>query len=109
MHVSCTRLTANVMDGETVLFAAEVAPSDSMGDWMVTFNPTISGVYQLVLAFEGNRALAGSPHRVRVKTDETVAGNCKLYGAGLTRAVAGERTSFSIKGEPDHSDDVWST
>ncbi len=99
MHAPCIRLTANVMDGETVLFAADVTPTDSVGDWMVSFTPTISGTYQLVLAFEGNRALTGTPHRVRVKTDETVAGNCKLYGAGLTRAVAGERTSFSIKGE----------
>ncbi|CAL8470627.1 g10169 [Coccomyxa elongata] len=91
------RLTANVMDGEELLFTADVMPTDSVGDWMVVFTPTISGMYSLVLEFDGGRSLAGSPHRVRVKTDETVAGNCKLYGPGLTRAVAGERTSFSIK------------
>lgn len=94
-----SRLAANVMEGETVLFAADVKQTDSVGDWMVAFTPTISGTYDLVLAFEGGRMLAGSPHKVRVKTDETVAANCKLYGPGLTRAVAGERTSFSIKGE----------
>ncbi len=87
------------MDGKELLFAADVTPTDSVGDWLVAFTPTISGTYSLVLEFDGGRSLAGSPHRVRVKTDETMAGNCKLYGPGLTRAVAGERTSFSIKGE----------
>ena len=95
----CDRLTANVMDGDKLLFAADVTPTDSVGDWMVAFTPTISGTYSLVLEFDGGRSLAGSPHRVRVKTDETVAGNCKLYGPGLTRAIAGEHTSFSIKGQ----------
>lgn len=96
--VPYTRLTANVVDGDTVLFAADVAPSDSEGDHLVSFTPKISGTYGLVLLFDGTRQLSGSPFKVRVKTDETMAANCKLYGPGLTRAVAGERTSFSIKG-----------
>lgn len=92
------RLTANVVDGDTVLFAADVVPSDSEGDHLVTFTPKISGTYGLVLLFDGTRQLSGSPFKIRVKTDETMAANCKLYGPGLTRAAAGERTSFSIKG-----------
>ncbi len=87
-----------MVDGDTVLFPADVVPSDSEGDHLVSFTPKISGTYGLQLAFDSSRQLSGSPFRVRVKTDETVAANCKLYGPGLTRAVAGERTSFSIKG-----------
>jgi hypothetical protein len=93
------RLTAKVMDGDTVLFTADVEPAHSEGDHFVSFTPTISGTYSLVLSLEGGRQLSGSPFSIRVKTDETVAANCKIYGPGLTRAVAGERTSFSIKGE----------
>ncbi len=86
------------MDGDTLLFTADVAPSDSEGDHLVTFTPKISGNYSLALLLDGARQISGSPFKVRVKTDETVAANCKLYGPGLFRAVAGERTSFSIKG-----------
>lgn len=87
-----------MVDGDTVLFSADVVPSDSEGDHLVSFTPKISGTYGLVLLFDGARQLSGSPFKIRVKADETMAANCKLYGPGLTRAVAGERTSFSIKG-----------
>ena len=73
-------------------------PHDSQTLHQVSFTPTISGAYALALGFEDGRALQGSPFAVRVKTDETAAGNCKLYGAGLTQAVAGEPTSFQIQG-----------
>ena len=92
------RLTANVLEGSTVLFPAEVRPSQREGAYEVSFEPEISGVYRLAVYLEGGRALNGSPFPVRAKTDETVAANCKMYGGGLTRAVAGQETSFTIQG-----------
>lgn len=93
------RLSASVMEGSTVLYAAEVRPSQQrQGVHEVSFKPVISGVYGLALCLEGGRHLKGSPFYVRAKTDETVAGNCKMYGAGLTRAVAGQATTFTIQG-----------
>ena len=92
------RLTANVMEGSAVLFPAEVRPSQREGAYEVSFKPEMSGVYGLAVSLEGGRALKGSPYPVRAKTDETVACNCKMYGGGLTRAVAGQETSFTIQG-----------
>jgi hypothetical protein len=96
------RLSASVLDGKdggSLLFAADVAPVPGLeGVHEVSFTPSISGAYLLALAFEGGRQLPGSPFAVRVKTDESVAGNCKLYGGGLTQATAGEPTSFHIQG-----------
>jgi hypothetical protein len=88
------------MEGDTVLFPAEVKPCKRTATYEVSFKPEISGVYGLALALEGGRQLRGSPFPVRAKTDETVAANCKMYGAGLTRAVAGQATSFTIQGLP---------
>ena len=96
--LSLHRLTASVMEGSTVLYAAEVRPSQREGTYEVSFKPEISGVYGLALCLEGGRHLKGSPFAVRAKTDETVAANCKMYGAGLTRAVAGQATTFTIQG-----------
>lgn len=93
------RLTANVLEGSTVLYPAEVSPSQREGGYEVSFKPEISGVYGLAVCLEGGRALKGSPFRVRAKTDETVAANCKMYGGGLTRAMAGQETSFTIQGQ----------
>ena len=56
-----------------------------------------AGLYQLEIALDG-RPLAGSPFPLPVRCDETAAGSCKLFGVGLTHAVAGERTSFGIQG-----------
>ena len=92
------RLTANVLEGSTVLYLAEVRPSQREGAYEVSFKPEISGVYGLAVCLEGGRALKGSPFRVRAKTDETVAANCKIYGGGLTRAMAGQETLFTIQG-----------
>jgi len=44
------------------------------------------------------RPLAGSPFPLTVGCDETAAGACKLFGVGLTHAVAGEPTAFGIQG-----------
>ena len=98
------------MEGSTVLYAAEVRPSQREGTYEVSFKPEISGVYGLALCLEGGRHLKGSPFAVRAKTDETVAANCKMYGAGLTRAVAGQATTFTIQGltPTGNSDDgMW--
>ncbi len=81
-----------------MLYPAEVRPSQREGAYEVSFKPEISGVYGLAVYLEGGRALKGSPFPVRAKTDETVAANCKMYGGGLTRAVAGQETSFTIQG-----------
>ena len=83
-----------------MLFPAEVKPGKRVGTYEVSFKPEISGVYGLGLTLEGGRQLRGSPFPVRAKTDETAAANCKMYGAGLTRAVAGQATSFTIQGLP---------
>lgn len=56
-----------------------------------------AGLYRLEVALDG-RALAGSPFPLPVRCDETAAGACKLFGVGLTHAVAGERTFFGIQG-----------
>ena len=77
---------------------AEVRPSQREATYEVSFKPEISGVYGLALCLEGGRHLKGSPFAVRAKTDETIAANCKMYGAGLTRAVAGLATAFTIQG-----------
>jgi len=86
------------MEGREILYAAEVKPSQREGVYEVSFKPEISGVYGLALSLEGGRALKGSPFPVRAKTDETVAANCKMYGGGLTRAIAGCVTTFTIQG-----------
>ena len=65
----------------------------------VSFTPTISGVYALRLLLDGARPLAGTPFPIRVKTDETAAANCRLFGPGLTRACAGQATTFQIQGD----------
>lgn len=83
-----------------MLFPADVKPGKRVGTYEVSFKPEISGVYGLALALEGGRQLRGSPFPLRAKTDETVAANCKMYGAGLTRGVAGQATSFTIQGLP---------
>ncbi|CAL5220286.1 g2271 [Coccomyxa viridis] len=90
-------LTANVLEGSTVLYPAEVRPSQREGAYEVSFEPEMSGVYRLAVYLEGGQALTGSPFPVRAKEDETVAASCKMYGGGLTRAVAGQETSFTIQ------------
>ena len=60
-----------------------------------------AGQYRLEVALDG-RPLAGSPFPLPVRCDETSAAACKLFGVGLTHAVAGERTSFGIQGAGLH-------
>lgn len=57
----------------------------------------LAGLYRLEVTLDG-RAVAGSPYQLPVRCDETAAGACKLFGVGLTHAVAGERTFFGIQG-----------
>ena len=64
----------------------------------MAFTPTISGTYALHLLLDGARPLAGGPFPIRVKTDETAAANSRLFGPGLTRARAGQATTFQIQG-----------
>ena len=54
-------------------------------------------MYGLAITLEG-RQLPGSPFQIRIRNDETVAANCKLYGGGLTRGEAGARNAFFIQG-----------
>ncbi|KAK9829410.1 hypothetical protein WJX72_005680 [[Myrmecia] bisecta] len=91
-----TDVSASVLDGETVLFEAGAVDMGE-GVFEVTFRPQISGTYGLAVQFDGSRALQGSPFPIKVRNDETIAANCKLYGSGLTQAVAGQRTSFTIQ------------
>ena len=65
----------------------------------LTLPAQISGVYGLAIGLDCGRPLAGSPFQIRVRSDDTIAANCKLYGPQLSRGVAGEQTVFSIQGE----------
>ncbi|KAK9845317.1 hypothetical protein WJX81_003385 [Elliptochloris bilobata] len=91
------KLTANLTDDTgAALFAAEVRALREDGLHEVAFTPRISGQYRLEVTLDG-RPLAGSPFPLHVRCDETAAAVCKLFGVGLTHAVAGERTSFGIQ------------
>lgn len=67
------------------------------GSFEVSFVPEISATYGLAVGFDGSRMLTGSPFQIRARNDETIAGNCKLFGAGLAQGTAGEKTSFTIQ------------
>ncbi len=88
---------ANVLDGATVLFSADVLELGGE-KYEVAFTPEISGSYGLSISFDSVRTLKGCPMAVRVRNDETCASNCKLYGPGLTHGTAGEQIAFSIQG-----------
>ena len=89
---------ADVLDGTTVLFQADVLELGP-GTYDIVFTPDISGTYNLNVSFDSSRVLKGCPLVVRVRNDETCAANCKLYGAGLTHGVAGTDNMFSVQGE----------
>ena len=65
----------------------------------VSFLPEISATYGLAIMLQGIQ-LQGSPFRIRVRNDETIAGNCRLYGPSLPVGTAGEPNKFCIQGEP---------
>ncbi len=68
----------------------------------VSFRPEISGMYGLSVAVQGT-PLEGSPFRIRVRNDETIATNSKLYGPNLTRGVAGQLNTFYVQGANGYS------
>ena len=63
----------------------------------VSFRPEISATYGLAIMLQGIQ-LQGSPFKIRVRNDETIAGNCRLYGSSLAVGTAGEPISFCIQG-----------
>jgi len=63
----------------------------------VSFKPEISATYGLAIMLQGIQ-LQGSPFKIRVRNDETIAGNCRLYGSSLAVGTAGEVNSFCIQG-----------
>ncbi len=63
----------------------------------VSFKPEISATYGLAIVLNGT-PLQGSPFKIRIRNDETIAGNCRLYGPGLTVGTAGQRNQFCIQG-----------
>jgi hypothetical protein len=64
----------------------------------VSFKPEISATYGLAVVLNGT-PLQGSPFKIRIRNDETIAGNCRLYGPGLTLGTAGQRSQFCIQGK----------
>lgn len=64
----------------------------------VSFKPEISATYGLAIVLNGT-PLQGSPFKIRIRNDETIAGNCRLYGPGLTLGTAGQRNQFCIQGK----------
>ena len=93
-----TDIHADVLDGTTVLFPADVLDLGE-GNFEVAFIPEISGSYSVTVSFDRNRILKGSPFAVKVRNDETSAAFCKLYGQGLAHGVAGQPLCFSIQGQ----------
>ena len=69
------------------------------GSAQVTFIPEISANYGLSIMLQGVH-IQGSPFKIRVRNDETIATHCRLYGPNLTTGVAGERSTFFIQGMP---------
>ncbi len=69
----------------------------ALGRLQVSFKPEISATYGLAIALNGV-PLQGCPFKVRIRNDETIAANCRLYGPGLTTGTAGVRAQFSIQG-----------
>ena len=65
----------------------------------MSFKPEISATYGLAIVLNGV-PLQGSPFKIRIRNDETIAGNCRLYGPGLTLGTAGQHSQFCIQGMP---------
>ena len=65
----------------------------------MSFKPEISATYGLAIMLQGIQ-LQGSPFKIRVRNDETIAGNCRLYGSSLAIGTAGEALRFCIQGSP---------
>lgn len=63
----------------------------------VSFKPEISATYGLAIVLDGT-PLQGSPFKIKIRNDETIAGNCRLYGPGLTLGTAGQHNQFCIQG-----------
>jgi hypothetical protein len=56
----------------------------------------MAGLYGLNVLI-GGHPIKGCPLRVKVLADETLAKNCRCFGSGMSHAVAGEPTSFTIQ------------
>lgn len=65
----------------------------------VSFVPEISANYGLSIMVQGIQ-IQGSPFKVRVRNDETIASHCRLFGPNVAMGVAGERNTFFIQGAP---------
>lgn len=87
---------AHVMDGNEILSEAQVTEVRP-GEYDISFYPEISATYGLAIFLDGSRPLSGSPFKIRVKSDETIPGKCKLYGAQLVQGVAGQPMTFHIQ------------
>jgi hypothetical protein len=51
---------------------------------------------RLAVSIDG-KLIKGSPFDIKVRTDETVAGNCKALGAGLQGGCVGDRHAFTVQ------------
>jgi hypothetical protein len=69
------------------------------GAAQVSFVPEISANYGLSISVQGIQ-IQGSPFKIRVRNDETIASHCRLYGPNVAMGVAGEKNTFFIQGEP---------
>ena len=65
----------------------------------MTFVPEISANYGLSIMLQGMQ-IQGSPFKIRVRNDETIASHCQLYGPNVATGVAGEKSTFFIQGAP---------
>ena len=61
-----------------------------------SFTPEMAGLYGLNILL-GGYPVRGCPLRLKVLADETLAKNCRCFGSGMSQAVAGAPTSFTIQ------------
>jgi hypothetical protein len=66
------------------------------GIYHILLNPTVSGLYDLVVLIQGS-PISGSPFVITVLPSDLDAGSCIFQGTGLTLATAGVSGLFSVK------------
>jgi hypothetical protein len=68
---------------------------DSNGSYLVIFDPTIAGPYDLHIRLRGSE-VAGSPFRTIVEAGATSTAHSEATGSGLLGCVVGSAASFDI-------------
>ena len=74
-----------------------LAGLDKLECSQVSFLPEISASYGLSIMLLGI-PIRGSPFKVRVRNDETIAAHCRLYGPSLASGTAGVQNTFFVQG-----------